>query len=72
MTTWIGHCHLDASIWNETLARANAARQSVTLRDSCRARPNFEAVRLLAHSGGDSYALEFTRRCLRSTRWTPI
>jgi TatD DNase family protein len=61
MTTWIDtHCHLDASEFGtETLAvRANAARQSVAhcVIPAVHA-PNFEAVRLLAHSGGDSYAL---------------
>ena len=61
MTTWIDtHCHLDAAEFGaDALAvRANAGRQGVA---HCVIPAvhtgNFDAVRLLAHASGDSYAL---------------
>ena len=61
MTTWIDtHCHLDAAEFGaETSAvRASAARHGVVhcVIPAVHA-ANFDAVRQLAHAGGDSYAL---------------
>jgi TatD DNase family protein len=61
MTAWIDtHCHLDAPEFDAdaSVVRAEAARQGVV---HCVLPAvevaNFEAVRALAHAGGDSYAL---------------
>jgi TatD DNase family protein len=61
MTPWIDtHCHLDAAEFGAEApaVRANAARHNVVhcVIPAVHA-ANFETVRLLAHSGGDSYAL---------------
>lgn len=67
MLSWIDtHCHLDAPEFAKdvTDARARAARAGVA---HCVipavARSNFEAVRQLAHAGGDSYTLGIHPLC---------
>lgn len=68
MTFWIDtHCHLDAAeFWPETQAvRAHAAIEKVA---HCVLPAvevaNFDAVRRLAHEGGDSYALGIHPLCV--------
>jgi TatD DNase family protein len=61
MTAWIDtHCHLDAPEFaaDVSAVRAEAARQGVVhcVLPAVQV-ANFEAVRALAHAGGDSYAL---------------
>ena len=61
MTFWIDtHCHLDAAEFavDGLAVRARAARSQVThcVLPAVEA-ANFDAVRRLAHAGGDSYAL---------------
>lgn len=61
MTTWIDtHCHLDAAEFG-ALAREIRARAAIKNVAHCVLPAvqvaNFEAVRQLAHAGGDSYAL---------------
>lgn len=67
MTVWIDtHCHLDAPEFaNDTGAvRARAAAAGVAHCVIPAVEPgNFEAVRLLAHAGGDSYALGIHPLC---------
>lgn len=69
MPSWIDtHCHLDASEFGDTtaLVRARAAANGVVHCVIPAVRPaNFDAVRHLAHEGGDSYALGIHPLCVK-------
>ncbi len=69
MPSWIDtHCHLDASEFGDTtvLVRARAAANGVVHCVIPAVRPaNFDAVRLLAHESGDSYALGIHPLCVK-------
>jgi TatD DNase family protein len=69
MPSWIDtHCHLDAIEFGDAtaLVRARAAANGVVHCVIPAVRPaNFDAVRQLAHEGGDSYALGIHPLCVK-------